>query len=282
MKKLILLTLLCFLSFTSCKYCLNNPFYSGNSENNRIGSNIKVLEPMDLPSKYDVLLITDLHFGTYTKNTVENFLEWFNAIPDENLPAFCLSLGDQLDTGGSSEAESYNKFISHIEERNVKVFNVIGNHDIYSSGWKVWEEELYPYTSFYKFETQNISWYALDSASGLLGNKQFDLLEKEFKKDNKKKIVFSHVPVYTDMIVVNMNDTIERNQLIRLFSDNNVICSLSGHIHRPEYNSFGNYQIITVPSFKYRQKWMILTVDESTLSVERKNINPPVQFSIVS
>lgn len=266
MRKFILLLNVFFIFlFCSCSYGNKDLFYYGNFVRKRC-SELKILE--DKPSaeniKYKVLVLTDLHFGvTHVDDPVPGFKKWYEGLTDSELPAFCLSLGDQVDHGYRDELKDYDAFVKYIESRNVKVYNVIGNHDLYNSGWGGWKDTCYPNTSTYKFETQKISWYGLDSGSALLGIDQYKALEKAFEKDKNKKIIFTHYPLYTKSLLFCMEDTTERNMLIKLFDENNVIADLGGHIHKYETNHFYEYDLLTFPSFRYDKKWGMLTIDES-------------------
>lgn len=275
MKKIVnaCLVSLLFL-FSACEYGNKNVFYYGNSVKKR-ASEIKKLNNVETKkSHYKVLVLTDLHFGVAKAgDPTIAFFKWFDSLTDEDLPAFCLSLGDQIDRGYTDEMVLYKDFMNKIEKRNVKVYNVVGNHDLYNSGWDVWKANCYPNTSFYKFETEKLSWYGIDSGTATLGNEQFNVLENEFRNDKKPKIVFTHYPIYTNTFLFCMEDTTERNRLIQLYEDNNVKCSLGGHIHKYEVTKLLDYEIITFPSFRYCKQWGILDIDED---------NENIKFSIVS
>lgn len=147
---------------------------------------------------------------------------------------------------------------------------MFGNHDCYNSGWQNWKTFCYPYESLYKFETDNISFYCLDSASGVIGKKQFDIIKKSMEMDKKSKIVFSHIPLYTSRTLFGMTDSYERNRLIDLFQRNNVKMVLSGHIHYSEGFSMGDFYQQSISSFLYQDTFGVLKINERSMNVEYK------------
>lgn len=118
-------------------------------------------------AEYNILIISDLHFGSYKKVfQSEKLFNYLDSIKDTvNFPQLLITLGDITDTGSREE---FSNFVNDLESKyNIKVYNLFGNHDCYNSGWQNWKTFCYPYESLYKFETDNISFYCLDSASGV-------------------------------------------------------------------------------------------------------------------
>lgn len=260
------------LLYTSCRYCADNLFYSGNYVENRIFRTITKLDdnPVINKSKYKVLVITDIHCGgTGNNNTWTPLFSYLDSLKGtENYPEFCISLGDSADHGDIPEYEEYTHYLKILEnEYSLKTFNAIGNHDCYQSGWDHWNKYCYPFTSYYKFETANFSYYFLDTGTGTLGTTQLQNLKIEMSKDPKYKIVSTHYPLFTNTFLFCTEDTTERNELMDLYARTDVKMVLGGHIHKSELNFFDDYVEFTLPSFRYQQKWGILTVDETTGNV---------------
>lgn len=271
MKKIIPFVLISFL-FVSCQYSADNLFYSGNSVLNR-AKNIKILEDNPVQTdKFSFFVISDVHIGSIKKNPpaepYEQFFTWLNKFSDEDRPKICLCLGDVADTSSTEQYEEYQKIVSQIESYGIKVYNSVGNHDVYQSGWDNWCKYTYPGTSFYKFETQTLSFYSLDTGTGNIGTKQMESLKKQICSDSKPKIIFTHYPLYTNTFFFTMEDTTERNMLIDLFAKNDVKLYFCGHIHGDtEVFDFGKFKSHLAPSFRYDSKFLFVEVDGMNFSV---------------
>lgn len=268
----VIFSLFILLNFSACRYCTDNFFYYGNQVELRTANGLKTLS--DNPAKnfsdYTVVVLTDIHTGgTGNHDTWPALFSYLDSKKgSSSYPKFCISLGDSADHGDIPEYIEYDIYIKRLEkEYGLKTYNVIGNHDCYQSGWDHWNKYCYPFTSFYKFETDGFSWYFLDSGTGYLGKVQMNQLKKEMASDPKPKIVSTHYPIYTQTLLFCMEDTTERNELISLFGSTDVKMVLGGHIHKTETNNFGSFQEFTLPSFRYQQKWGILTVNEQSKTV---------------
>lgn len=269
------------VSAFSCKfyeYGLDEFLYRKDSVEKR-ASELKELSgdevPHGLPDVYDVLLITDLHFGkTYGANGGVHddgaFIQRIKDIEETERPKFCVCLGDIADHGLEEEYKAYiEAVVNPLSELGIKTYNILGNHDLYNSGWNAFKELMYPYTSFYHFRTKNFSWYFLDSASCSLGSTQMSILRRAMKEDDSPKLVLMHVPVYADgRLYFAMQNTAERNQLISLFSRTGVKASLNGHTHLESENSAAGFPEYVFYDYGGRFYYTIVTVDEKNASVE--------------
>ena len=231
-KSLTILIVLFSLCFVTCKYGLGEGFYRKNPVKSRANA-LKELNDettqnllSSLGSKYDVLLISDLHFGKDESSQHERALfDWLDSLSADKRPSFCINLGDTADHGLSEEYDSYLVFQEQLRSKlkSPVVFNVLGNHDLFNSGWSSWKEKMYPNMSFYHFETNNVSWYFLDSGSGTLGERQVEILSDAIKHDSKQKIISLHYPLYGDKIDALMShdslqDEHETDMLFTLFA----------------------------------------------------------------
>jgi len=63
------------------------------------------------------------------------------------------------------------------------VFKVIGNHDIFWSGWDQFKKHFGP--SVYTFTSENARFIVLDTGNATLGKEQFDWLEEVLKNNTK-------------------------------------------------------------------------------------------------
>ncbi len=184
-----LIILIFSLNLISC-YGSWNIFDEGNDPDHRADSILNLTAGNDqtfknsgvayLNGRYNVLVLTDLHFGAdAVKAPFDTLYEWLDSVKNTpDFPAFVISLGDSSDTGKKDDLKEYQSFCQKLlDNYNLKiVFNCCGNHDLYQGHWDNWKESCYPHTSFYKFETQGFSWYSLDTGSGRVGKKQYESL----------------------------------------------------------------------------------------------------------
>lgn len=228
--------------------------------------------------EYEILVLTDVHVGArfFKNSTVQAFYNWLDAY-DKSKIKFCLSLGDFADDGTESQMQDYAGIVNRIESvignangSTVKVFNVLGNHDLYNDeGWESWKKYCYPHTSYYKFETGAFAWYALDTGSGSLGSKQFASFKDEITKEGKIPVIFTHYPLVNESYDITsmpfaMRDTTERNILMKYLSDNRTSSYFCGHYHRGNVNRYGSFVQFNLKSFGDCGKWYIVKVNENS------------------
>ena len=272
----------------SCNYGLQEFLSHGASVNERT-TEIKELtdtettalaSALSAKSKYTILVISDVHFGKPDpERHDDDFLAWLDELVNNGVrPDFCISLGDSADHGYKSELDDYNALMAKIQARmqntTAPVYTIVGNHDLYNSGWNVWKENVYPYTSLYHFATKDFSYYFIDSASDSVGANQIALLTQAFKNDSLPKVVSMHCPMYTDGSTkegyFTLQDTHEVDALTALFAKYNVKLVLSGHTHmycRTNWDKFILYNVpgflTSPPEYEYSRGWSLITIDES-------------------
>ncbi len=273
----------------TCKYGLDEAIYREDSFRRR---SVSLTEMNDSPTqslvsslgpKYTVLIISDMHYGKSGHSQHEDeLLSWIDSLPASKRPAFCINLGDTADHGLPGELDSFLAFESRLKQRIPNVYNIVGNHDLYNSGWSGWKEKMYPHNSFYHFETSAFSWYFLDSGSGTLGKRQMDEFEKVLRNDSKQKIVSLHYPIYSDKISMlscgTLQDEHEANRLVTLFLDNKVALVLDGHTHRYFRNDFGSFLELNVSTMMKQCSFALVTVDEESGIVDGRGLNPEEQL----
>lgn len=291
MKKSIKLSLTFILSFifilSSCKfadYNLSEAFYRLMSvelraQELKVLSEETVINGIDAEDEYDVLIITDVHFGNENKGKngprrEDNWFEYLNNIDAKtgksliDTTKFVICMGDVAEHGYESETLRFKKdIVDKLDAKGIPVYNIVGNHDLYNSGWNQWADNLYPHTSFYKFSTPNFSWYFTDSASGTFGGYQYEAFNKDMNKDTKKKLVFSHVPLYANnhQYFV-MQNTDERNKIINTCAKNKTSLFIDGHSHVDKYTDFGKFEEFNIPSFLQSYGFAVLHVNEKDQS----------------
>ena len=279
----VILLCLCLI-FTSCSYGPEDAFFREANSNKRTQS-ICELGQTDVPiiseDVYTVAVFSDVHFGK--KKAVrheQEFLDWLQKEKDNGTaPAFCICLGDIADHGLESEFKDYVDFSKQVEAilGTGKIYNVLGNHDLYNDGWEHYSKLVFPYKSIYHFNTKGFSWYCIDSASGTLGKKQYQKLKKAFENDSAPKIIMTHIPIYSNPMNYlgyhTFQNTYEADQLLTLYAQNNVKLILNGHIHKTYQNYFNNCIELTVPSIIKDNRWMVITIDEQNCSIKEESVH---------
>lgn len=288
----LLLCTVLFLLLTSC----NMGFYwfvTGEDVEDRAQTMLELPSPDSGNSpRYSIVVITDIHFGSSrAKRRDEYFIRWFEqqvSEPDESLrPRFMICLGDSMDGGHQNEADDYNEFCTRVQQialnaglTDFKTYTIIGNHDLYNHGWKIWKENIYPYTSFYHFTTsatgngRGFSWYFIDSANGTLGKPQLTALEEAAGKDPLPKIVLSHYPVYCDGLpLLSMHNTLEKNRLVSLFASSSVRVIFEGHAHMGGSYRCSSFEEHLIKSYLQSYDFSLVTLDEENGTVSHPELN---------
>ena len=288
MKKIFnsaILLLLISAFLVSC-YGSWNIFYEGNNVDYRTGFLSNITDSTNtefaasgvsgLSGNYNILVITDSHFGYKMKDApLARLYDWLDSVRGTAAaPAFAICLGDAVDTGAQAEYTEYLAFCRNlIDNYGIKiVFNSAGNHDIYQSHWGNWQLNCYPHTSFYKFETAGFSFYSLDSASGTIGRQQYDIFVNAIQNDTKPKVVFSHYPLSEYHLAFGYGESTERNLLINDFLHNNVKAYLGGHNHYSDYD-FNGFNDYCCPSFRFNGSWTVLHINETAGSATASFVN---------
>ncbi|AEE17556.1 metallophosphoesterase family protein [Treponema brennaborense] len=265
----LLLCIIAACTFQSCRYGISEALNRGYEVSKRSTTITDIPTPIyaEGADSYTCVILTDVHYGADKSRPDDRFLTWLDE--KKTKPAFCLVLGDMAEHGEKSEFEQYKAFADKIEERKVPVYGVVGNHDLYKTGWRYWKTYVKPYNSYYRFYTQNFAWYFLDSGNGTLGEPQLQNMIREMQADPRPKLVFTHYPVYGGGIFYfALSDTKERALLIDTFARNNVKTVFTGHYHpgKPPFN-FGSFSELVVKGFLDNAAWIELHVDETNAAV---------------
>ena len=297
--KLSILIILLSLFTFSCRYDFNLIPRKDNIEERSPGFS-KIDSPFKDSSnnKFSVLLIGDTHFGRNgwfkPKRNEEPFYEKLTQLKDEyeknGYPiSFSINVGDISDSGKQSEFDDFRIFEKRIASilsadgasYYKKMFSIVGNHDLYNNGWNVWKENSFPHTSTYYFTTEgtgsSVSWYFLDSGSGMLGKNQISKLTDIARKDSNEKLIFSHYPINAKFVdYYTLSDPVEVAQLTKLLYQTNVGFTVEGHYHPGGSNDIktSSGKLVcheeVLPGFVDHLGFGILTVD---LSSEKPDFN---------
>jgi len=294
MKKIIKYAALLIILFapaflSSChffKYDLSEAFYrimkvELRAQKLTVLKNEEVINSISDDDEYDVLIITDVHFGDENNagNGPRPEKEWFeylNTVDSQTgksliqTSRFCICLGDVSEYGLDEEFLNYKEqLLDKLNDYNIPVYNIVGNHDLYNSGWTKWTEITNPGTSFYKFETPKFSWYFIDSASGTLGGIQYELLDRDMSSDSKAKFVFSHFPLYAENYqYFIMQNSDERNKLINSCAKYNTKAFIEGHTHYEYCTDYGKFKEYNIPGYLQESEFAVLHINEKEQTFE--------------
>lgn len=283
---LISFILLITTSLISCKYGLQQFMYRDDEANSRspgvrVLSDSSMVPDIGTDSKFSVIIISDVHFGRSGRNENQRhddeFFTWLAAKKSEldssGAPVkFCICLGDCVETGVASEYDEYAQFCAKIKTYGLQVYSIVGNHDLFNSGWGLWKSHCFPYTSSYSFKTAQgdkaMSWYFLDSGNGTLGYNQLSDCIEKLDKDVNPKLIFTHYPIYVGgVFYFTLQNETERDKLLAAFGRDNVKQVFEGHWHAGGSYDFGNkFSETIVKSYIDYRNAGVLTVDLTSQS----------------
>lgn len=252
----------------SCDYGIYEGFGRDSNVKQR-SSSLMNITPPSFSDSYTFLCITDVHFGAKVNRPEAKLFSYLDSLPSNLRPSFCVCLGDVVEHGKESEFNEYISFTQKLQKNyGIQTFTILGNHDLYNSGWKYYKEEVYPHSSFYSFSTNAFSYYFIDTASGTMGRDQFKSLQESLHSDGKEKIVLSHFPLYAQgQNYFTLQNTTERDRLIILLGETKTKLFLSGHTHKNlpcDLKAFYEYNLT---SFGHSSSWLLVHVNENTKSV---------------
>ena len=277
----------------------------------------EVKPPLINEDKFSVFIFSDIHFGRNGENKPRRYEDVFYDYFEKNMEAiqkydgndyplrFSVCSGDCVEYGVESEYKIYKGFCDNLKnistqanfkakfpnssivmpENGLTTYTIAGNHDLFNSGWANWRQYCYPYISSYYFETnyqgKNLTWYFLDTGNGSLGYKQFEDLQTKLKTNNNRKVVISHYPLYAGGIFYfTMQNLVERDSLISLYTNTNVKFTMEGHYHGGGSYDYDNFHEELVKSFVDYTSFGIIYVDLENETIQIKQfdyLNPDVK-----
>ncbi len=273
-KNFIFLFLFLFsILFYSCSFGYHQFFGRAEKVDDRART-IKLIPDSEIPAViktdavYSILILNDMHFGRINPSPDTKVLyDYLDSLvlQGEKLPAFIVVNGDIVHHGIQSEYDEYNIFVSEINANyGLTVFTTIGNHDCFNSGYEIFLSDVYPNTSYYKFTSNKISYYFLDTGNGTLGTPQLFDLEKNMKQDLNEKIVFTHYFFTIDKQNISaLSNTKERAILLDIFNKNKVRFIGTAHSHKYNVHNYGNFIELCNNDYGKHRAIVMLYIDES-------------------
>ena len=207
---------------------------------------------IEASESYQFYVCTDSHVG----QTTTNLQTFATQMRGDSSAAFGVMLGDCTDQRGVMPL--YAEAIASSSEADAPIFSLIGNHDLFFSGWDDYYKLLGP--SVYWFEVSYGSgkdlFITLDSASGTLGRKQMEWLKGLLatrRSDYRHCVVFTHTNIfYTDNSQTGSGNMAmeETCVLTDLLARHNVTLCLQGHDHSREDLTFGGVRYTIVGTIR--------------------------------
>lgn len=268
---MVLLKLFCSilfsLSFSSCAY-IGNLFENTKSVNSR-ASSIKDIS-VNFGTEYSLLLVSDVHF----ESNYERPEKLFSTLDKmETKPEACFVLGDITRNCTVNEFNSYLEFCQDLKTSGIsEIYAVPGNHDC-DDGGDLFISKVHPNKTYFRLLTDNFSFYFLDSSEGSFGDSQIENFSQIISSDSKKKIVFSHYPLYVpESFNDKLNKASERALMISLLGKNGALYYFCGHTHEYYSADFGKFCEIVLGDLKWSGKFGILHINEfdGTISFDYK------------
>lgn len=164
-----------------------------------------------------------------------------------------LVLGDIM----FDDLSMYDRYNRIMKTLDMPVYNLFGNHDInYDAVGNAYARETfkkYYGPTYFSFEYGDIHFIALNNIDylgienesgpyrGYLDDKQLEWMENtlEHVEKDKRVVILSHIPLYSDDGKGNKKNTVNRERLIDLIEDRNKALYLSAHRHRIFHDFLG-------------------------------------------
>jgi len=177
------------------------------------------------PSSFSFVVFGDSEGGA----TIFNDL--ITRINREPNVAFCVGLGDFV---SSASEQSYKKYLSMTSKLKPKLYQVIGNHDVYKGGYAFFNQFFGD--SYYSFNYGNSHFVVLDNAlSKSFDAKQFAWLKADLANSAIENIfVFMHKPIFdpTELYAgTTFSAKKTTEELLDVFKRYQVKYVFTGHVH---------------------------------------------------
>jgi predicted phosphodiesterase len=212
---------------------------------------------------YSFIVAADTHIKE--GGTPPDYGERYARLKNHLLPSdrFIVVAGDCTDAGNRAQIK---KFRAISENMGRPVYPVLGNHDIYHSGFPNWKELIG--SSVYRIDGDSAMLLMLDSANGTLGARQIDWVKKNMAARNagqKNVFVFSHMNLFTaESFSLNsleqLTDIRERARLLSLFSGKAAMV-FTGHTHLRVLHKAGGVDYVSVEAFRDTGAFVRVYVD---------------------
>lgn len=249
-----------FLFITSCEYLDLCSIANSDTIDFRFNENKNYSSHpnpiISNPENFSFLVVSDTHyykekFG-YGKR-LDKLRQDYNA-------DFLIVNGDISQSGLEKQ---FNLFLDDMKDYNGIIYPVLGNHDVYNNGNKVFGKLLGQF--IYSLEIGNTKLIFLDTATGTFGKKQKNWYEKELST-NKQIIVFTHYNFITGTVQewTSVSYTEDEYYFFNINEKYNVKYVISGHLHQNNEGEIRNVPYKTVTTLKNEKNAVLLVSINNT------------------
>jgi predicted phosphodiesterase len=254
-----------FLFITSCEYLDLCSIANSDTIDFRFNENKNYSSHpnpiISNPENFSFLVVSDTHyykekFG-YGKR-LDKLRQDYNA-------DFLIVNGDISQSGLEKQ---FNLFLDDMKDYNGIIYPVLGNHDVYNNGNKVFGKLLGQF--IYSLEIGNTKLIFLDTATGTFGKKQKDWYEKELST-NKQIIVFTHYNFITGTVQewTSVSYTEDEYYFFNINEKYNVKYVISGHLHQNNEGEIRNVPYKTVTTLKNEKNAVLLvSINKTEITIK--------------
>jgi 3',5'-cyclic AMP phosphodiesterase CpdA len=195
-KKLIVFLLfgwLLGLHLTSCHFVAPDPNFDVNHRFLTLPPKPQTISIKD-PRRFSFVFFADIQVDTRLKASLRTpALAALKRYLTDAPVDFLISGGDNTERGTQDEYEYIDR---ELRALGLPIVWCIGNHDLFSDGWKQWQK-MYG-TTIRTLRIGQTSIYILDNAGGTVGSQQRKWLETQLQQDDAlHKVIVMHFPLYS-------------------------------------------------------------------------------------
>ncbi|MBS2098479.1 metallophosphoesterase family protein [Carboxylicivirga linearis] len=226
--------------------------------NQNLVSYNRLIDDVDKPYEpFKVGLIADTH--TYY-DEFEKQVAFINTLNDLD---FIIHLGDITLSSNIREFRWYSDIVNQI---NIPVFTIIGNHDCLGNGFDIYTE-MFGDNNFF-FTHKGVKFVMFDDVfwEKQIKDPDFEWFYHALENtdENKYVIPFAHIGPWSSQFPI--GNKYLYNEMMEFY---NIPLSVHGHDHRYDLkNPYGEVNYLTVPSCN-RDELIVLDFKADTLEVER-------------
>lgn len=161
-----------------------------------------------------------------------------------NQISFFVALGDLTEDGTEAEFEQVKAAMDGV---GIPYLATIGNHDLFQDpaqgGWGTWKS-IFGAATYSVTVANAVRFLFLDTASGDIGQSQFDWLQRELATRIPITFVASHYPIYDGVtpIIWRLSSLEERYKLTSILDQGGIFAYLAGHIHGYKENRVARFK----------------------------------------
>jgi predicted phosphodiesterase len=242
--KILIIAFIMLYGLSSCdKADFRSMFLSYESVNTRfeqsLNKNIQTgYQSIDVQNdSYQIFVMSDSHTGG-TEN-LNSFLQ----DADYNKASAVVMVGD-ITTGRENDYDTLKDNICQYP--TLRIFTMVGNHDIYFNGWSLYYERFGSTSYYFVLNGNDFSdiYFCLDTGSATLGEKQLEWFTNQLETKRhlyRHCVVFTHNNLLRARYIPTTKPMVEELLvLLDLFLEYNVDMVITGHDHKKNVSIFGN------------------------------------------